>query len=556
MDSGIDFNIRPEEAEYFIPYGVINISKPRIIIKDRIITNSSLPYITVIIPSFLNFSLKRNTLKYLLHGIENSNVINEVIIVINNNDLDYEKYQSLSNISSVIKVLTTDEINNRSKSRNTGANAANNNYLLFIDDDMIIKDWRIVDNILNELIHKGFDVALFPRRHFLKYPNLYSDHKLNEIITIWRSNPGNHNNPEIFDPIEMNSPYKTIKFCFPGCFMIISKKEFQEINGFNDNFIGWGLEDAELSLRLIKKLKLLNLFLKTYPLLHIDHAVSPYKSDEHKKNYSQFKESFSAIDLDQMCNQVFTGNDFSGITISAGIYSPLFVIQKTFAVPLVSKTILNNFKRIIDERISFGLSPDPKWIILHGSRSLSINKSKSDFDILVLFKGGLTREYYSVNINQINVDLEYNDLDKYIDIVRRPYAYPLNGALELAKIANGIVLFGDLSEFEEWRMRNLQDAISESKIIWLVTLIGMQISYKKYGIFLKRFKHSLNQLFIKANLFPFNPNQKYQELIFVLKKSLDDNIPDWKDKTKEGNKIFKTQIPEQWKVLNKTILIN
>lgn len=126
----------------------------------------------------------------------------------------------------------------------------------------------------------------------------------------------------------------------------------------------------------------------------------------------------------------------------------------------------------------------------------------------------------------------------------------MHGTLELTKIANGIVLYGNIKEYDKWVEKNLNEAILGSKTLWLATLIGMQLSCKKYGVFLKRFKKSLNELFSKANLFPFNPNQDISDLKITFEKSLDEDIPDWRNKTIEGIKIFKIQIPEQWNALN------
>ncbi len=551
MDAGVDFNIRPEEADYFIPYGNNDIEIPDIEITEDYIDGSILPKISVVIPSAMNFTLKRNSIKHILSKLDHSDVIDEVIIVIHKDDLDVELYNGIANSYPFIRVVTCDITNNRALSRNIGAFAAKNDYLLFIDDDMIIKNWKIVDNILYRLMKFNYDVALFPRRHFLEYPSIYGNGSLESSLELWKNDPDNSKIPLLYNPIKMNSPYKTIKFCFPGCFMVISKKNFNKIGGFKEDFLGWGLEDAEFSLRAIKSLKVLNLFLKTYPLLHIDHPVSPYKSDEHKSNYKQFKEYFNAIDLDQMCNQIFTGNDFYDVdNYNVDYITPLKCIQQTFSIPLMSKAVVNRYKENIESRLSLGHTSNPEWIIIYGSRSTNNNCIKSDFDLLFLFKGGLIRDYISISNMDANIDVEFSDLDKFNDISNRPYAYPFNSSLELTKLANGILLYGEQNEFNNWIKEKLENAINKSKLIWLTTLFGMQLSRNKYGVFIKRFRNSLNDIFNKAGKAPFNPYGHIQEIKVELLKTINNSIPDWKARTLEGSKIFEIQIPEQWNALN------
>jgi len=550
MDVGVDFNVRPLDASYFIPYGENIIAEPQITITDDYIESKILPKISLIIPSSMNFSVKKNSLQFLLAEIQNSNVIDEVIIVVYENDVDLEWYEALSFGLTNMKVVKTSGDNNRALSRNVGANEAKSDYLLFIDDDMIIKNWRVIDNVLDELIKGEYDAALFPRRHFLEFPSLYSNGNLDKLIKLWRSNPENYDIKQLFDPIKANSPYKTIKFCFPGCFMIISKTNFNLLNGFNVNYVGWGLEDADFSLRAIKRLKILNLFLKTYPMLHIDHPVSPYKSDEHRSNYGQFKSEFTSIDLDQMCNLVFTGKNINNIYTSVNLYNPLDSIQKTYSIPVSTEQIYNNYKEKIESRLTLGLTSKPEWVLLFGSRSIGSNSIFSDFDLLILFKGGMTRDYISTNNNSIKIDIEYSDIDKFNEIIHKPYAYPFNGIMELTKISNGIVLYGNVEEYNSWVDKKLNEAILGGGTIWLTTLVGMQLSHKKYGVFLKRFKKSLNELFTRAKTFPFDPNQNVLELKFALRRLLDENFVDWKNKTIMGQKIFQIQIPEQWNAIN------
>lgn len=46
-----------------------------------------------------------------------------------------------------------------------------------------------------------------------------------------------------------SNKWQTLK----GCNFSVWKKDFEEVNGFDENFLGWGFEDSDLAVRLINK---------------------------------------------------------------------------------------------------------------------------------------------------------------------------------------------------------------------------------------------------------------------------------------------------------------
>ena len=52
------------------------------------------------------------------------------------------------------------EPNQRALSRNIAAAKASGQFLLFLDDDMVVKDWRIADVILSQMIVGNYDAAM------------------------------------------------------------------------------------------------------------------------------------------------------------------------------------------------------------------------------------------------------------------------------------------------------------------------------------------------------------------------------------------------------------
>lgn len=93
-----------------------------------------------------------------------------------------------------------------------------------------------------------------------------------------------------------------------GC-LIMTKKSFNQINGFNPFFIGWGYEDNEIISRAhtlglnVTKSNIANHFL--YHLPHCDTSVNKAQHNHHKQNEAivQFVESLNKEQLQRYIKQ-------------------------------------------------------------------------------------------------------------------------------------------------------------------------------------------------------------------------------------------------------------
>lgn len=150
----------------------------------------------------------------------------------------------------------------RSRARNYGAQQARGDYLLFIDGDHVVQQDLLViydehinnassDNIflgtrfhvdekmwpkIEYAVKNGKDLASFIVNQFMygNSPDITQDERLLLQMYFGRR----------FEEIEGNW------HLFWSCNVCIPKRVFDKVGGFDEMFLGWGLEDSELGYRL------------------------------------------------------------------------------------------------------------------------------------------------------------------------------------------------------------------------------------------------------------------------------------------------------------------
>lgn len=95
-----------------------------------------------------------------------------------------------------------------------------------------------------------------------------------------------------------NMPIDKLIYKVRGCNMSFWKKDFLEINGYNENITGWGIEDSELTLRLLKKglfLKKIKLSAIQYHLYHPEASRDHFYKNQLVLNENLFNEGFKTL---------------------------------------------------------------------------------------------------------------------------------------------------------------------------------------------------------------------------------------------------------------------
>jgi glycosyltransferase involved in cell wall biosynthesis len=512
--------------------------------------------VSLIIPTFFNRRLKNCALCRLLDGVERSRVVNQIVLVVaSGTDDEEESFARVSGGKACVVVHC--EPNRRAQSRNVGVSKASNDVLLFLDDDMVLKDWTLIDVLVSELLTGGFDCALFPRRQYAKFPLLYNTEALDWLIARWRTEEGDVDDPSLLDPVRHGAPYVTMAFCFPGCFMLIRREAYDRIGGFPADYEGWGFEDAVFALRAVTTLRVLNLFWKSSPLLHIDHPVSPYKSAEYAANMQRFHSSHGTLDMDWLCREIFKGEDFAAAggrtrDVSA-CFEPLKSVADAYHLPCVNDGLAKYYSKVMRERVEDGHDPIPEQIVLHGSRGGGTSTSESDFDLLFLYRVGAWQDFFVCESDGFpRVEAEFSHFGKFEQIASRPVSHPLNGPFELAKVAQGIVLWGDADAWRVWADRILEAALRLGRVYWLVYALGMGLRPEKVGILRDRFATALRTLMVRVDAGVYREDIRrldefrLDDLGAHIGSALDRERPGWRDAIRGGNTVFSFQVPEVW----------
>jgi glycosyltransferase involved in cell wall biosynthesis len=546
--------------------------------------------VSLIVPTFYNGTLKAASLTHLLAGIGDCRSIDEVVLVAA--DGDTQSLQKYTENTPVSVVVTACEPNRRAQARNVGVRAAKNDMLVFLDDDMLVQDWRLVDVILSELIAGSFDTALFPRRNYAKFPLLYEASKLGELIVSWRTGASDFPESDFLDPVRDGSPFKTMAFCFPGCFMMISREAYDRIGGFPEEFEGWGFEDSDFAMRAVRQLRVLNLFRATPALLHIDHPVSPYKSDEYRKNLKQFFSDYNSLDMDWLCRQVFEGENFAPerhlAPTSSDYLAPIQAVLQDYDLPVSNHAVIRNYQHVLALRNKRGLDPIPSYIALTGSRGTDSHQPDSDFDLITLFRGGAYAEHFVAHADGRSVEIESASLGKFEEMAAAPAAHATRGPLELAKLAQAKLLWGDSEAFDNWRSQVLGIALRVGLPVWLLYGIGMRSSPAKYGPAVELYFDAVQKIIgnqsrepveaIVASAatmqdvseptgMPLSPSAGgtcdysefdsslfepdcFERLKTATRDLLDRDLDEWRIDMGDHKRVFAVQVPEIWRALN------
>lgn len=508
--------------------------------------------VSLIVPTFFNAELKQGSLAQLLSGARRSAALAEIVLA--PSDGEGRGFAHLAPLAEGIPIKVAEAPpNNRARSRNLAAAAASHAHLLFLDDDMLLKDWRLADAVLSAMLEGNFECALFPRRNYARFPLLYDRACLEETVRRWRAGEG-AGDPFLFDPLREGTADLPMLFCFPGCFTLIGKEAFERLGGFNEEFEGWGFEDTDFALRAIRSLRVLNLFRKCEPLLHIDHPVSPYKSEEHRVNSKKFFGSPAAVDVHRFCRSVFSGEDFAGggkALLGKGIHLRPLEALREHQVPIDLEEAAFWAGKVAEGLMERFCPPTPEFAILHGSRAGGAGREGSDFDVLFLYRG-MVQDFFASR-GRPRVEIECASLHAFGALAENPWLYDVRGALDLAKIAQGRLLCGSETHWQHWKAGALKQAVKNGLCYWLLLGLGLRLEPAKHGEMARRFLRSLEQL-VEAARLPGRTGGLAELPLEAIgdraEEVLREQFPAWREMEARGEKLFDLQTPEVWSALH------
>ncbi|NSL89160.1 glycosyltransferase family 2 protein [Chitinophaga solisilvae] len=137
--------------------------------------------------------------------------------------------------------------------RNKGIAQSTSDYLIQIDGDLILDKHFVEDHMA--LAEEGFFITGSRALLSSRITNQLLQHK--KINVSYRSTPFSH----IFNALRfpllskfLSKRYKVNgrhKYYVKGCNMSFWKKDLITVNGYDENFTGWGMEDNDIAVRLL-----------------------------------------------------------------------------------------------------------------------------------------------------------------------------------------------------------------------------------------------------------------------------------------------------------------
>ncbi|ADO84510.1 glycosyl transferase family 2 (plasmid) [Ilyobacter polytropus DSM 2926] len=258
--------------------------------------------ISVIVTVYNRFEYARNILKCL---INQTCTIHELIFADDGskeNLFDAVK-DLIPKCNFKIKHIYQEDLGFRaSKNRNNGAREAEGDILLFMDQDVIFPD-NFIEKFLNDSQEGKF---IFSRainsteneklriEELInldgKYSKIYKDVDYREKIKQRKQK----NNKDIFYNFLYSIKLRSRGAKIPSMIFSINKNDFIKVNGFDENFEGWGHEDDDLFNRLYKAGFASKPIFFDMPPIHMwHHHEKSKKESPNERYYRKRKEEIS-----------------------------------------------------------------------------------------------------------------------------------------------------------------------------------------------------------------------------------------------------------------------
>lgn len=245
-----------------------------------------------IIPTYNNGELLQNTLEALnlQCGVKMEDF--EVIVIDDGSDTDTQSYIKRSNANFQLKYIYLERCSQScaARARNAGWRSAEGAIIVFIDADIIVKN-----NYLQELARcyaLDPDVLMIGTRLMLKEPTDAMSIRDGSFFRLYQNAADHHEYHEfryqVFKDVSYNASNLRYHWLVAfTCNMSLPRRYLEIIGGFDENFLGWGLEDVELAYRAFRS----GLKIIVGSKLEVYHQFHGYGTDEITP------EKYPAIDL-------------------------------------------------------------------------------------------------------------------------------------------------------------------------------------------------------------------------------------------------------------------
>ncbi len=247
---------------------------------------------SIVIPTYNRKKLLKNTLEAL--NSQKGNMWDDFEVIVVDDGSDDGTWEYIKNLNTKYEIryfyLERCERSSRSRTRNFGWKVADGEIVVFIDSDIIVQHKHLKE--LDRCFDQDSDIVVvgnrikLPRGALIDFGNLYDFYGFNKFktklldITYYMHEQLSYNMSSI----------RGHGYLLSSCNAAIPKKYLEEVDGFDENFKGWGHEDCELGLRLqsLKALRyVINYKMDVFHQYHEINCSNGLEGEENMKYLAQ-----------------------------------------------------------------------------------------------------------------------------------------------------------------------------------------------------------------------------------------------------------------------------
>ena len=226
------------------------------------------PQLSVIIITKNNVRERNQSLLYVLQSLQRQSHQQFEIIIVDDGSTD-STTERLTDFEGEITLLKADSDGGRLGSlRNQGARLARADTLVFLDDDTYLVDRDALSMIHDHNLE--YDFMCGARRlwsHLFWHRFVSLDWSVSTTTSTLRDLA------ILPKGINRQSGFRDLnEFTFIGNFGAVRRSAFDEVGGFSDNYVGLGLEDTELMMRLCLKGFDHRILFDEISVVHLNHV--------------------------------------------------------------------------------------------------------------------------------------------------------------------------------------------------------------------------------------------------------------------------------------------
>lgn len=255
----------------------------------------------IVIATSNNISSKQFSLYFTIRSILSQTIQPQKIIVSENKEYLLTKEKLIAEFGSLVTVIdSTEKPNNISFARNNGAKMGDGEFILFMDDDVVIGKNETLFDVSQKMKHLDFYCGASRYWTNTNWHNFIQ--KSESIYHIQRILKAKSYLPKSIDRFSGKQSFH--EFSYVGNFGAVRRNVFLQLNGFDELYTGWTYQDTDLMMRLA--LHTQNYQVMQFDNIHIYHlAHSVDKSEYLEKNRERFIQKQKELKIKFYINHFF-----------------------------------------------------------------------------------------------------------------------------------------------------------------------------------------------------------------------------------------------------------